>query len=750
MTADDNPVGSFLDAFFSPPNEIVPGQALEPWMRLLRRGESTVLPVRRDGQLTFYGLSSSPAAGRGLAEDLVASVGPSWSGFEGAAAALDPDDATEAAIIASPHAAQGGPTFRLRVAPSHEAPTWSALERMRRSWARRPAPRDSDVLLAPLPDVLRDVELALQTLAVDEATRLVHVLRRRGDLDSQNLLFLDLRLLAASGRVQDVLHHPRLDDVLSTRRPVGVTAMLLGTLDAAFFAAPAAASDAEAALSVFRERVAGRFAQLLDSSADLTSAAALQFRVLAAVDALASEEELASLVGLADASVAPWLKTLAALAVERRRAEPSEAPPLVAPVAAPTHTAREALYEGQHGRVLELLANVPVSAEVVDLMVNAAVALGTVHAATAATGAFLRLEPGEQQALRRHPILADPLEGILALSAGAEAVRSWSGWLARLAHDAPFEQALPIAEVGAVEWPTAEPESEEAAQALATALTTVPDRARRTLERAVPYMLAYFDRRPVPDDLALPVLGAVLEVFSYGESRTRAVREAFLAVVDPLLHGTPGPGLYGDVVESIEVIWADVRAVRTLSWLADVLALLAAHACPLPERRIHLMSLGINEAMTMRDVDRTDLEFLIMLALDPVFDGAFASEVEALEQLLKGVEESSPAAPLEVGRLTVGIYTLSPTAARHAQAVLHRRFPSVEIELNHEKDGSPLLRAFAQRADILAVVIASAKHAATNALRESCRPDAFLQVGTKGTTGLVRAISGRIEELVSS
>ena len=109
--------------------------------------------------------------------------------------------------------------------------------------ARGPAGRrraDEDVLLAPLQDVLRDVELALQTSAVDEAARLIEVLRRRGELDSRNLLFLDLRLLAASGRWNDVLRHPRLDDVLNARRPIGVTAMLFDALDARYFAELAA------------------------------------------------------------------------------------------------------------------------------------------------------------------------------------------------------------------------------------------------------------------------------------------------------------------------------------------------------------------------------------------------------------------------------------------------------------------------------------------------------------------------------
>ena len=104
-------------------------------------------------------------------------------------------------------------------------------------------------------------------------------------------------------------------------------------------------------------------------------------------------------------------------------------------------------------------------------------------------------------------------------------------------------------------------------------------------ERALPHLLAYLERRPAPDDLALPILGAILTVLAYGDSRTRAVREAILGVLDPLLDGSPTADVYDEVVESIETVWADVRAPKTLSWLADVVALLIAYPCPSPERR---------------------------------------------------------------------------------------------------------------------------------------------------------------------
>jgi hypothetical protein len=395
------------------------------------------------------------------------------------------------------------------------------------------------------------------------------------------------------------------------------------------------------------------------------------------------------------------------------------------------------------------MADAPASPETVELLVGAALAVGTLPAAHAVAASFGALGAPEQEALQRHPLLATPLEKLLALSAGGVAVSSWSEWLARLAREEPFKEALAIAELGAVEWPADEPADEAGALAIARALTTLPAHVRPTLERALPELLAYLDRRPAPDELGLVVLAAVLEVLAYGDSRTRAVREAMLSVLDRLLEATPGAEGYEEMLECVEVVWQDVRAARTLSWLADVFALLLVHASPAPERRVSLVRRGLVDASTFREVDRTDLEFLRAVAADPALDGALTAELDALPDETPTADAGPLPRVLDPVRLTVGIYTLSPAAARQAKAVLSKRYPSLDIELNHEKVDSDLLRGFARRADVVAVVIASAKHAATGAIRHHCRPGALLEVGTAGSTGLVRAIIGRVEELAA-
>jgi hypothetical protein len=745
VTTSDTSADRLLSAIFGPTNTVRPSAQLEPWIQRLHDGTPTILPARTaSGTLRLYAISPSTAAARGFAEELVAAIGPSWSDFEGAPTALDPSDDIEAALIAHERQVGGGPTYRIAVRDRKEA--WRAMERLDAAWRRRPAPRDSALL--PLPDLLRDVDLALQTSAVGEAERLIALLRRRGELSSQNLLFLELRLLASSGRWGEVLQHPRLDDVLHAHRPAGVTSMLFEALDARLLAAPAAAGDAADALRVYRERVANRFASLLESGPEITTPAALQVRLLAAVASGMTRDKTLALSELADAAARPWLETIARLAPEPAATTPS-LPHGAAPD--PVQLARDAAFAGDNRRVLELLADAPPSPQSVELLVGAAVSVRSLTAARTVAGAFDALTPDDQHALHNLPLLTVALEQILALGEESEAVQSWRQWLTRLSADAPFDAALEVAELGAAEWPAAEPSTHAEANDLAMALTSVPEHASATLERALPQLLAYLERRTQPDDLALPIHTAILEVLAYGDSRSRAVREAAVAVLGHLLEATPSAREYEEQLGLIEHIWDDVRATSTLSWLADILVALVHYPCPSPQARAALIRRALTDAVTLREVDPFVLDLLRLLATDPVLDGAFSAEAEALPQALAAAGgEATSVSAFNPGPLIIGIYSLSEPAARRAKAVLAGRFPSLDIQLNHELDDSQRLRGLAHRADVMAVVIASAKHAATEAIRRNCRDDALLEVGTAGSTGLIRAVLGRLQELAAA
>ena len=451
---------------------------------------------------------------------------------------------------------------------------------------------------------------------------------------------------------------------------------------------------------------------------------------------------------IAEQAVGPdraWLEHVADLASPAERPATAKRPGI--PETDALGLAQSAIDSGQHRNALQLLGDLTPTRRSVELQVTAALGLGGFDAAQVVAESFEALDEQEQTVLEHSPLLGSHLKNLLALGADSRTIANWRQWLARLSADAPFEQAMVLAELGATEWPTQEPLTSDDAASLADAIRGVPDRSRPVLERALPSLLRYLDRRAQPDTAAAPVYGALLDVLAFGTARTPAVREAALVVLGRLLEGAPTTEDYREIVESVSHIWDDVRAASVFGWLLDVLVALLHHPCPDPSPRMALMSRALVASRSLRDVDDVDVEMLRILATDPAFDGEFDAEAQALP---RPSEEETNTSVAALGHRVVGIYTLSEPAAHRAKALLEERYPEIDVELNHEHDDSERLRGLARRADVMAVVIASAKHAATEGIDRACSPGALLEVRTAGSSGLVRAVIGRLEELAAA
>ena len=70
---------------------------------------------------------------------------------------------------------------------------------------------------------------------------------------------------------------------------------------------------------------------------------------------------------------------------------------------------------------------------------------------------------------------------------------------------------------------------------------------------------------------------------------------------------------------------------------------------------------------------------------------------------------------------TIGIYTLSENAARHAKEYLEEQIENVKIILNHDKAATNALKNLANTSDFVVLVTQSAKHAATGEIQKILR-----------------------------
>lgn len=719
---------------------------LEVWLERLGQGQPTILPRLSAQSLILYGVASSPARARGLASEMLAAIGPSWSDFTGASCELDVADDFEQALARYQEASAAGPVLRARVrADADRTEVWAALQRLLDAWQRRPH-QDSRVV-EPVARLLTDFELSLQAGAVDEASELLEAIQSRGELSSDNLLFLEVRILGASGRFHEVLKHPRLEQIVNGRRPSRVNDLLFAAIHAEYLAVPAAQGDAYTALEIFEREVRPRFGSLLRSRGPLESLPAIESLLLAAVAdgrPRAEREALASAAATSDDRERAWLEALVALADEVGAAEVpiSASTPAGTEVALdPTALAQELLLEARFDDVVDVLRDAPATLANTQLLLQAAAQADTLDAASAVATVFASLSEEAQESLRRIRLWADPLERLLAIAGTGSALSSWHGWLSALAAgDVPH--ADEIVARGALEWDPGSPATVPEAEALAALMLGVPEERRAVLQRAIPHVVAFIERRARPPEVRAPIDVAVFDLLVYGDSHGRSVQEMLLAVLDGVLQAGPEPERYRATIADLAAVWDGIRSPRTFDWLLDVIALLAQHACPDVGARAALFQRAVGEAVARRDLDRVTADMLEAIAEDL----ELPDSVAPLAARKAETSLPTPTGAVIEAPAVIGIYTLTESSAHRAREALQRLFPETTVELNHEHDSSPILTAFAGRANVLAMVIASAKHAATDAIRRACPPERLVEVSSRGSTAIVRAVVDHVAD----
>jgi hypothetical protein len=96
--------------------------------------------------------------------------------------------------------------------------------------------------------------------------------------------------------------------------------------------------------------------------------------------------------------------------------------------------------------------------------------------------------------------------------------------------------------------------------------------------------------------------------------------------------------------------------------------------------------------------------------------------------------------------LRVAIYSLTESASRQAKAALEEIAPAVTVDTNSDHGGSARLRALAENTDIFVMACLSAKHAATDFIREHRGTKPLIYGSGKGFSSILRDI----EEYVTS
>lgn len=735
MTAE-----TFLNEFFGDANLIRRSQVdaspeLSDLISDLRDDLSrpVILPRRlaAGGEVHWFVLSGDDTTLRAVREDVQGFIGPTYGRWDGLRAALDDQNAVEAAVLAF---AQGR-ALRFRTLSDEEfAECWSAIKLMRGVWRQRPA--RTSVRVRTGATVLNEFELALSVGDTELAEDQVVELRRRGLLGAENLRFLEIRLLAGQGRWRDIATAADLPDLARIRRPWLVTEDLLTALYRTRVGAAEAAHDVQAATHAVGG-LAQALPELFTARGPLRSADVIKlFAVRNALpdrDDRGQIERLLSLPEIGEPDRA-WIAAVLSA---------------VRPPAVRKRDAREAFAAGDIDAAFSLALGELKSGARAEILIECAFELRTLDSAREALGALDALPEREVSALLHRRLLALAVESLRELASPSAAdlggiPATWNEWLRRLLEDPEWRSAEAVAVAGELEFESLDVVDPVAADELANLIVEAADSdGRQTFRDALPRIVRWLELREVDPAIARPVHVAILTVLALDSSWGDASLEVAYSATESLISGGLDEGGYVELFEQLGLFWSRMIARTHVAWLADLLELLELHPGP-RDQLISFVAASVGPILPF--ADRADVAAVDALARSAAAIGA-EELATALHERLGQRQHALQGVPLDVlqGRV-VGIYTLTPQVAVRAREAIQRRFPGVQVEVDSSYVSTPALEHLARTADYLLVSIRSAKHAATDAIdRHRPRELPTLVPRGRGSTRIVEALVAAVE-----
>jgi hypothetical protein len=651
------------------------------------------------GQLQILVAAPTMMAWRRLAPVLKAFAGPTITSFNGITAPLPPGEPTAQRLAQTRPAA----TCVIQIPQDRKSVLLAlrALMRVRETIAR--APDLQSAVSEPTSWLLARFQDNLNVGRRDAATAILERLKDELRLDALNTKFLEVQLLAAFGDWAAIVSLAGFGSLRLARRPPAITALLLEALYRTHLAHPFDAGDRSRVHDVYRTTVHELAQPML--SVPLPPTLTPGGLKLYALEVLASPSRSDIQEALAgDQSSLGWL------AGELETPLGDVASHATSTLAtSPLDDARAAL----------------VQVDAVEAVDNVAVALA----------ALARLAPAELALLRD----AEPFSAAFRLieaDAPGGVPSSWIEWFQK-AVDPSFTNALEIARHGKDEWSIQSSTSDPSqVAAFVTALNRTQDDAlasERTA-RALPFLVAWLQQDTAfPAPGMAPIYANLLTLFALNSTRSGTVYESSQVLVEALLTVGIDDVDYRSLIADIDELAGQAFGIDMIYWILETIENFMRASAPDANAR---------ETFLHAVLARTAPLYGRLTTLQRTAVKRLAAELGwTLESL--GVDVNLPSSDdfsVRLGGLRIAIYSLTEASSRQAKNAIEELAPTAVVDCNADHGGSIRLRALAENADVFVVAWLSAKHAATEFIREHRTGKPLLYAQGRGFSSILRAL----------
>lgn len=731
-------MSGILDDFFSTGNEFKPAalapqlQAmLDSWQATIRDGGFGFLPRLTQQRTYWYAFAPSARQRRELLGLLDAWVGPTYSDLDlrrGELEISDPFDATLARLEVAPLRFEVLPRVAPHSSRAKEA-VRNALTTLTRLANGRPASQ-FDAMRTTV-EILDDLGHAIAARDRALAKACLTELEQSADLDESNLAFLRLRLHAGMHDWDAMFADPALDQVLSMRRPLGVTRVIQSGLYYDRFR-DFDYQGAESELRTAAEQLEPALRDLYTGAPPTNRAEAVVELVCRLVtNPSASDPAVRQLVGLASGIQSgldeQFQRIVKAFVPAETIPEPGLGVSAEQQSLSLTTQISSLMYQGEFAACIELGTASEPSVETGRALVYAARQISSAKWAAPVVDYLVAHELKEAVAAST-PMLRADVEWLESIC-GETPIRGWEDWFASL--DDPEGKSLQQSNEAVQSWEALPPAK------LVSLLANASDAALTKIGEGGGQFLAAHSH-VFESHQAAEVTLQLVSAISLSGKASKGIRVQTLALVESFGASGASQTMYVDLLVWTAGILATNAAATTVSWACDVVQTLTA--IPAPASADAVLEFYYNAVNVLRPyrtaLDTADLEALEVVASE------LGAEVPA--DFRAALSESTSEDPTAAYRYLEGkvviLHSLTETAITRASQVLKRLVPSVDVRTNSEHDGSPQLAQLSANADVFVVVTAAAKHAATTFIAQH-RHGPTVLVNSRGSSAILRELA---------
>jgi len=276
-------------------------------------------------------------------------------------------------------------------------------------------------------------------------------------------------------------------------------------------------------------------------------------------------------------------------------------------------------------------------------------------------------------------------------------------------------------------------------------LSKVGSTSESILHDALPYLLGFFQKdEQFPRGEFESLYFSLLELLVLSTEGGDVDLVLFNDLAIAILTLGVNTAKYTEIVDYALELWDRFASPKKVDWMLDLIDVLISYPCPVPEKREQLL---FATAETLRRfterIDEVQRGIFRALVKDLHLGESFPDLLDEPASLVEQNLEVEVNIFQKLKSKSVLIYTLTETAAIRVKSILEAACKEVTVYLSHDKGGNDRLRQWVKNSDIVLMVTASAKHAATGFI-EANRPShlaPILLVNSKGSASMLRAIS---------